>query len=252
MTIKKIHTYSSLPSTNKKAYQLAAKGAFAGEVVRAGSQSAGRGRLGKTWQSPVGKGLYFSLIVRPDLAVEDYPKITMTTGLAVAKVLERLCERDIFLKWPNDIYMSGRKCCGILAEASIIAESSADRFVVVGIGLNVLTEKKDFPEIIRENATSLLIETDILFDMDELLTALCDETIAHIAILERQGFAYILEQWKTRDILQGRWLEWVTNSGEVIVGRSEGPDDNGQLLVRDGKGVLHEVLSGDITIADDK
>lgn len=251
MTIK-IHTYISLPSTNKKAYELAKNGALAGEVVLAESQSAGRGRLGKSWQSPAGKGLYFSLIVRPRLAIEDYPKITMTAGLAVAKVLERVCNRDILLKWPNDVYISGMKCCGILAEASLSQESTADSFAIVGVGLNVLTEKKDFPPLIREKATSLFIETEMFFDMNGLLTAICDEIVTHIAMLECHGFADILEQWKARDILQGRWLEWVTNSGDVIVGRSEGPDENGQLLVRDEKGVLHEVLSGDITLADEK
>ncbi len=247
----KIHRYNSISSTNKKAYELATQGALTGEVVLAKSQSAGRGRLGKKWQSPAGKGLYFSLIVRPDIAIEDYPKITMTTGLAIAKVLERISKKDILLKWPNDIYISGRKCCGILAEASMLSEFSHKRFAIIGIGLNVLTEKRDLPDDIKNKATSLFIETGVRFDMGELLLAICDEVIEHIDTLERDGFKEILKEWQTRDILQDRWLKWLTNSGEVIAGKSEGPDENGQLLVRDGKGVLHEVLSGDITLAED-
>lgn len=250
--MRKIHTYYQLPSTNKKAYEFALQGARAGEVVRAETQSAGRGRLGKIWQSPVGKGLYFSIIVRPDLALEDYPQITMTAGLAVAKVLERMSVNHVGLKWPNDIYLSGRKCCGILAEACPVREFSASGFAVIGIGLNVLTEKGDFPQTIREKATSLFIETGRRLDLDELLNGVCDEIEVHISILERDGFLGILKQWKARDILQDRWLEWVTNAGKVVVGKSEGSDDNGQLLVRDSKGVIHEVISGDISIIEGK
>ncbi len=244
-----VHKYSSLPSTNQKAFELALNGAAHGEVVLADSQSAGRGRLGKAWQSPAGKGLYFSLIIRPDLPLEDFPKITMTTGLAIAKTLERICHRDVYLKWPNDIFISGRKCCGILAEASLPPAESEARFAVVGVGMNIFTQEEDFPDALKKSATSLLIETGERFEMDELLSSLCNTIIDHVAVLEAEDFVEILRQWKTRDFLLGKWLEWVTNSGEIIEGRAEGPDDNGQLIVRDQKGVLHEVISGDITIA---
>lgn len=247
---RKIHIYASLPSTNKKAYELAVKGAKAGEVILARSQSAGRGRLGKSWQSPAGKGLYFSLIVRPDLDIEEYPKITMTTGLAIANALQPLSGKEILLKWPNDIYLSGRKCCGILAESSLLSGSPAERFAIIGIGINVLTVRTDFPVAIRGKATSLLIETGIRFDMDKLLSIICDGVLDQISRLECSGFKEILNEWRRKDILKDRWLKWVTNSGDVIAGRSEGPDDNGQLLVRDAKGVLHQVISGDISIAE--
>ncbi len=249
---RQIPHYTSLDSTNRKAFELAADGAGHGEVVVAETQSAGRGRLGKSWQSPAGKGLYFSLIVRPDLSRDDYPKITMTAGLAIAEYLEKKCQKDVFLKWPNDIYMSGKKCCGILAEASLQAQSAACRFAIIGVGLNVLTEFADFPKEIEDNATSLFIETGRKLDMDKLLESICSEVLITIEKLSRDGFADILYQWKARDILRDKWLTWVTNSGEVVAGRSEGPDENGQLLVRDSNGRLHEVISGDISLARGK
>lgn len=246
---RKIHHHISLTSTNKIAFKLALQGASDGEVVRAEGQKCGRGRLGKAWHSPAGKGLYFSLIVRPRLVNEDYPKITMTTGLAIAQVLENLCGLDVQLKWPNDIFLSGKKCCGILTEASVTSSGEGDRFAVIGIGLNVLMEEQDFDQALTDSATSLLLETGIRYSMDNLLMTICDEIEYHLTKLENEGFSPILQGWKKRDCLQGRLLRWVTNNGKVVEGVSQGPNKDGCLLVRDREGILHQVISGDISIA---
>ncbi len=246
-----ILSFDSLPSTNATAYDLAQQGAPHGRVVWAKYQSEGKGRLGKKWISPPGKGLYFSIILRPDLSLDEYPKLTLTAGLAVAEVLENTCKVEVGLKWPNDVYISGKKCCGILAEANL-SEVDTEPFAVIGIGINVLSERQDFPEDLQETATSLFIETNTLYSMEELLEKLCRQVLDLVKEHEKLGFACILKRWKKRDFLYGRTLEWVSGSGEIIRGKSLGPDDTGQMLVRDNAGKIHEVLSGDISLANKK
>jgi BirA family transcriptional regulator, biotin operon repressor / biotin---[acetyl-CoA-carboxylase] ligase len=244
-----IHLFDTLPSTNKTAYQLAINGAPHGDVVRSVVQTEGRGRLGKKWQSPSGKGLYFSVIVRPDLDRNDYPKLTMTAGVAIASAINRHCGKEVALKWPNDIFLSGKKCGGILCEASFVDDCRENWFAIIGVGLNVLTEPSDFPKDLHNVATSLLLETGVHFCMDDLLTLLCPAVFEHINILEQEGFSSILDRWKEYDFLAGKWLKWLTNSGDIVLGCSEGPDECGRLLVRDENGLLHQVLSGDISLA---
>ncbi len=245
----KIHSYTVIPSTNKVAFELAAAGASHGEIVRADSQTAGRGRLGKEWTSPPGKGLYCSIIVRPDLTQGDYPKLTITTGLAIAAVFDNICERSTLLKWPNDIMLSDKKCGGILCEASLEGKTSKERFAIIGIGLNVLTKQEDFPDDLRNSATSLVIETGRLIDLDSLLNDVLEQVLRKIEELENKGFSKILEQWKKRDFLKGKWLKWLTFKNEVIFAKAEGLDEEGRLLVRDQEGKLHHVLSGDVSLA---
>lgn len=247
--VHKIHSYTVIPSTNKIAFELAAAGASHGEIVRAESQSAGRGRLGKVWSSPPGKGLYFSIIVRPGLDRIDYPKLTITTGLAIAFVLDTMFEAFTLLKWPNDIILSGKKCGGILCEASLEGKTFEERFAIIGIGLNVLTQPDDFPADLRTSATSIALETGLAVNLDLLLNAIVKQVLSMIRELENDGFANILEQWKKRDFLKGKWLEWLTLKEEVIFAKAEGPDEEGRLLVRDKEGKLHQVLSGDVSLA---
>lgn len=247
--VGKIHIYSEIPSTNQIAFKLAAAGALHGEIVCARSQTAGRGRLGKAWTSPSGKGLYFSIIVRPQLKREDYPKLTMTAGLAVASALEDIADLPVLLKWPNDIILSVRKCGGILCEASLGGERYEERFAVIGIGLNVLTQPSDFPLELQSSATSLLIETGKSFDLEILQHGLAEQVLNYTEMLVSTGFNDVLIEWKKRDFLKGKWLKWLTHDDRVIVAKSEGPDDTGRLLVRDRHDKLHQVLSGDVTLA---
>jgi len=243
----KVLFFNSLPSTNKKAFELAESGAEHGLIVQAGSQTAGRGRLGKSWQSKEKEGLYFSIIVRPGLDIAEYPKITMTTGVAVAEMIETISSTTAALKWPNDIYISGKKCCGILAEASLCDKNN--QFCIIGIGINVLHSTDSFSRDIRRRATSIYLETGKRFQLNELLWRIWENVMTKIISLEKEGFRYILKEWEKRDYLHGKNLEWVTNGGKIISGISEGPDENGELLVRDSRGTVHKVISGDISLA---
>ncbi len=250
--MKDILYLDSTTSTNKIAFEMAKQGSPNGFGVIAGTQTSGRGRLGKSWQSVPGKGLYCSIILRPRLSVTDYPKITMTTGLGVAKALESISGLQLSLKWPNDIYFNKRKCCGILSEASPVNQDEADRFAVVGIGININTDEFEFPKELHASATSLFLETGITYDLEQVFSKVRTEVLSHVEELERKGFQGILHRWKEKDMLFGKWLEWVSNSGEIVYGKSLGPDDSGQLVVCDEEGNYHEVISGDINLVKQK
>ena len=234
-------------STNAVAIDLAKDSSPAYTVVAAESQSEGRGRLGRNWQSPAGTGLYFSIIMRPDLAPEDLPKITLMAGLAVCLAVEKVTNLALLLKWPNDLLLGGRKLGGILAET---VQSHGQRTaVVLGIGLNVNSPMTAFPAELQDKVTSLLIHTGREYRRSELLTSIVTEVKELVSRFERDGFTDILNEWRQRDATLGRELAWVTQSGEVVRGISLGPDDNGQLLIRDRQDNIHEVLSGDINLA---
>ncbi len=240
----------AVDSTNRIARELALSGKPQGYAVLADCQTAGRGRLGKVWQSPPDTGLYGTIILRPELRIEDYSKITIMTGLAVCRVLEKICRLEPQLKWPNDIYIADRKCGGILVETSSLqGDPGEQNFALVGIGLNVNTEKKDFDDPLQKTATSILIESGREQSILTLFTAIRNQLLHLVSQLETEGFSNILDQWRQRDFLHGKWMNWVTPAGKIIYGKSQGVDNNGILMVRDHTGKNHEVLSGDVTLA---
>jgi BirA family biotin operon repressor/biotin-[acetyl-CoA-carboxylase] ligase len=241
--------FETVDSTNRVARKLAGEDKPHGFAVVAGSQTAGRGRLGKAWQSPSGKGLYCTILVRPDLEVEDYSKITLTTGLAVSLALEEICQLQTQLKWPNDIYISGRKCGGILVETSSLQGTCEQNFALVGIGVNINGERGAFLPQLQETATSVFIETGREFDILRIFAGIRVRLLQLLSQVAGGGFAPILNQWRERDMLQDRWMKWVTPAGEVVYGESLGVDNSGILMVQDPAGMKHEVLSGDVTLA---
>ena len=238
----------TVDSTNRVARELAAAGKPHGFAVLAACQTAGRGRLGRSWQSPAGQGLYATILLRPGLHVEQYAKITLTAGLAVSLVLEEMCQLSLELKWPNDIYISGRKCGGILVETSSLQGETDESFALVGIGLNVNGDREAFPPELQKSATSILLESGHEYDILTVFSGIRLRLLQLITQLAEEGFVDILEQWRQRDMLQGKWLQWLTPAGSVVYGQSLGVDSNGMLAVRDPSGKMHEVLSGDVTL----
>jgi len=239
----------TVDSTNQVARELAAEGKQNGYAVLAAHQRAGRGRLGKSWQSPAGKGLYCTILLRPALELEDYSKITLTAGLAVSLVLEEMCHLQVQLKWPNDIYISGRKCGGILVETSSLQGGAEEHYALVGIGVNVNGDRGSFPPDLQKSATSIFLESGREYEILSLFEDVRTRLLQLISQLAGEGFADILDQWRRRDMLQGKWMQWLTPAGEVVCGESLGVDSSGMLSVRDHSGMIHEVLSGDVTLA---
>lgn len=251
--IPETHFLQKTDSTNSVAYSMAEKGAAHGSAVIAGEQIKGRGRLGKNWQSPPGKGLYCSFILRPNLAACDYPLITMSAGLGVVLALEEVCNIDFGLKWPNDIYRGGKKCGGILVESSPLTNHHTDHFAVVGVGINVDTQKNQFPPEIIEKATSLYLECGEIIERQSLFEAIKGQLMLQVQRLEQDGFMPILRQWRQKDIFSRQQkLQWVTRTGKVVEGVSLGPNENGRLHIKDKSGLIHEVMSGDINLVDSK
>ena len=141
-----IHIYDTLQSSNLTAKQLALGGAPHGTLVLTAHQKAGRGRLGRRFESPAGKGVYLSLILRPALSAADAQSATISAAVAVARAVKALCGLELGIKWVNDLYYQGRKVCGILTEAGTDMECGQLEWLVVGIGLNLTTSPADWPE----------------------------------------------------------------------------------------------------------
>ena len=239
-------------STNSYALDLAKRGATPGTVVIADSQTDGRGRLKRSWLSPPGMGLYFSLILQPDLAAQDLPKITLAAGLAICKAVAVECAVFPQIKWPNDILMAGRKLGGILTETGTSQSPDFDQktLVVVGVGLNLYEPEDGFPAALKERATSLVRYTDKKIVPEKLLEQCISELENVVKRLEKGDFPTILGEWKQRDAIKEKELSWVSPQGKKVTGRSLGPDADGILHIRDKKtGLIHEVISGDVELA---
>ncbi|HWS15327.1 MAG TPA: biotin--[acetyl-CoA-carboxylase] ligase, partial [Candidatus Methylomirabilis sp.] len=138
-------------STNRVAMEMAEHGAKHGTVVVADAQTAGRGRMGRRWESPPGKNLYVSMLLRPPVPTVEAPQLSLVTGVALADAVEAMGV-SASLKWPNDLYLGERKAAGILAEMA--SDPDGVRHVVIGVGLNVNMEEADFPPVLRGRATS--------------------------------------------------------------------------------------------------
>lgn len=248
MTMYEIIRVEEIDSTNTLAKEYAQRGALAGTAVIAENQTAGRGRLGKTWQSIAGKGLYCSIVLRPQIERNNFAKITLVAGLAVAEALENISQLPVLLKWPNDVYINGKKCAGILCEASM-GSGALDDFVVVGIGVNITLNSMDFRNSLNGLGTSLLIETGKSFSKAEVFEKIHISLLKHIGEVEKIGISEILKRWRIRDLLAGKIARWVSVAGNVIEGEALGIDDEGVLYVRDQRGILHEILSGDVQLA---
>ena len=146
--------YDSLISTNKTAKELAENGAKEGTVIVAKKQTGGRGRLGRSFYSPEGTGLYFSIILRPDFSPKENLLITPAAAVAVSTVIEALTDTKAQIKWVNDIFINGKKVCGILSEAKLNAKGTTE-YVILGIGVNLTTPKGGFPKDIELVAGAL-------------------------------------------------------------------------------------------------
>ncbi|MDP3479948.1 MAG: biotin--[acetyl-CoA-carboxylase] ligase [Desulfoprunum sp.] len=242
------HIFTSTDSTNKIAFNLAQDGAEHGTAVIAEMQLKGRGRLDRSWHSPAKTGLYCSVIIRPKIRSEDYPKITLVAGLSVSQALDSSCGIQSSVKWPNDIYINGRKLGGILTESSPLSGGISCPFAVVGIGVNINNSKEDFAPEIAKKATSVFIETGGENDIEEVFQAIRAELLKDIEFFEQKGFSEILVRWRKKDMLQGKLVRWMSQNGEVICGKSEGPDLDGRLVVKDEAGVHHQIITGDVLL----
>ena len=237
--------YDEIESTNAEAKSLAADGAPEGTVVIAECQTAGRGRLGRRWVSPAGKGLLFSVILRPALPMSDAHLLTLVAATAAAEAIEGHTGVAVRIKWPNDLYVDDRKLGGILTEVS--GEQDEIDWVIVGIGVNVNTEYGELPVPLRRTAASLKMAGGQLFDRSELLARiLLSLEAAYVATL-RSGFGSALEAFRDRDYLGRKTVSVQTREGPVV-GEALGIDDRGALLLQLPHRHVRRFYAGDVTL----
>jgi BirA family biotin operon repressor/biotin-[acetyl-CoA-carboxylase] ligase len=233
-------------STNDLAAARARQGGPEGLLVVADAQSAGRGRLGRSWQSPAGDNLYLSLLLRPAVAAAQLPPVTLVAGAAVAGVLAGL-GLAVQLKWPNDVLVrsaargSPRKLVGILTEMA--TEGDRVRSLVLGIGVNV--NQGRFPPELAERATSLALVTGVRHDRGALLAALMNALEPAWDRALRDGPAQSLRAWRSFAALPSPCAIERPGAG-LLEGTALDIDQQGALLVRDRAGQLHRVLSGEL------
>jgi BirA family biotin operon repressor/biotin-[acetyl-CoA-carboxylase] ligase len=238
-----IHHREELPSTNDLARELAEEGAGHGEVVVAERQTAGRGRRGRTWVSPARRNLALSVVLRPDLPVARASEVTLVAAVAICDAL-RQAGVDAGIKWPNDVLVRGRKIAGILTE--LAAETDRVQWVVLGIGVNVNTRAEDFPEELRGEVTSLLLERGQSAPRALFAAACLTSLEAWLDRHAEEGFEPVRAAWRERSVTLGREVQVRTDGGE-ITGTAEDIDQGGALLVRTAAG-LERLHSGDVTL----
>jgi BirA family biotin operon repressor/biotin-[acetyl-CoA-carboxylase] ligase len=235
--------FESLPSTNDLAREMAQAGKGEGLAVFAREQTAGRGRQGRSWSSPPGEGLYVSLVLRPDIKPADSSVITLAAAVAVAQTLDQDFQMPPDIKWPNDVLARGRKICGILVETAI--ETNKLLYAVMGIGVNL--GQREFPEELKETATSLLIESGQSVAPDEFLKPLLDR----LEYWYRQAMAQpseVIARWEAMSSYARNCVVRVESSDSIIEGTTRGLSAKGALVIELDSGERREIVSGEVKL----
>ncbi|WP_418402493.1 biotin--[acetyl-CoA-carboxylase] ligase [Anaerotignum lactatifermentans] len=239
-----IYFYEETDTTNNRARELALEGASEGTLVVAEKQTAGRGRRGKVWESPLGTGIWMSLVLRPQIAPTEASVLTLLCGLATAEAIEAETGLSAGIKWPNDILINGKKAVGILTEMD--CEMSEVHFVIPGIGINVNTAS--FPPEIAEIATSLYLECGKTVSRRRLVHKVLERLEEHYETFLRTGsFAAMLEDYRKHCITLGKEVHVLGR--EPFFAEALDITPEGELLVRRADNGKEEVVfSGEVSI----
>ena len=235
MKQRQIHWHATIDSTMTAAAKLAEQGAPHGAAVGADEQTAGQGRHGRAWHSERDAGLYVSVILRVNIGAADLPAVTLALGLAAAEAITELSGVPCDLRWPNDVLIRGRKCCGILTQLHGDA-------VIAGIGINV--NHSSFPMEIASAATSLRIESGRSLDRRVLLNRLLDGMDEHLETLELRGRDAIIRLFTNASSYVRGMRVRLEDTGET--GVTAGLDESGFLLLRKDDGSVKQILTGGV------
>ncbi len=241
---KKIVILEETDSTNNYAKEIASSGALHGTVVIADSQSSGKGRLGRNFVSPKGKGLYMSVVVRPDFDIQTASMITSATACAVAVAVEKLCRSEVNIKWVNDLYMNGRKICGILTEASLGMEMKSIDYAVIGIGINIRSAEGSFSRELRVSATSVEDETRLRINRNRLCAEVLNSLEKYLSGIESRNY---IREYRNREILTGNTIT-ANVDGSTVIAFAEGIDDNANLVIKLPDGTIRHLSSGEANL----
>ncbi len=247
-----LHVLPETPSTNTAAIALAQKGAAHGTVVVAERQTAGRGRLGRSWYSPAGENLYCSVIVRqtpaPYKLTEWLSWVPLLSAVSVARAVQIVTGLSPSLKWPNDIIIGQRKLGGVLCESN--GSRTQGTVVVIGIGINVNSARAAFPDDFRDLATSLAAEAGHPFDRAALLAALLLELEIRLEGLIAEQSADLKCEYTKLCSTLGRHVRISLASGENVEGQADSINPDGSLrIIRNGAnaGAILDLRAGDVT-----
>lgn len=231
----------------REATELAQGGCPEGALVTANEQSLGRGRLGRDWHSPGRSGLYFSLVLRPPVAAAQAMSITLACGLGAARGIGRACGQQADIRWPNDVLLNGKKCCGILVD--LVANGDQARYVIAGVGVNV--NQQSFPEQLDGIATSMSRETGVEWARDVVLESILTELERYYDMFLQRGSGAVAEAFtRASSYAKGRRVV-VESPAQSIRGVTVGLDERGILLVRQDDGVIVPVLAGGVRPLED-
>lgn len=229
-------------STNRRLRKVAEDGAPEGSVLFALHQTAGKGRMGRTFFSPAGSGLYFSILLRPQ-AMADGMKITAAAGIAVAEAVQEVLGIDLSIKWVNDLYLGNKKVCGILAESAMDGKGGFD-YCILGIGLNVF-EPQHWEDALDQIAGALLPEMQENV-MEPLAAAILDRFFDWYRNLSDPR---LMDAYRSRSFLQGKKVTAVRGESRTV-GVVQGISDEGELLLQTDDGELLFICSGEVRLED--
>jgi BirA family biotin operon repressor/biotin-[acetyl-CoA-carboxylase] ligase len=240
-----IQVFEQTTSTNDVIERLARDGVREGVVVFAESQTKGRGRLGRKWVSPARKGLWFSILLRPNLRPQETTQLTVASATALRRAIVSQTNLPVEIKWPNDILIGGKKVAGILTEMS--AELDRVRHVIPGIGIDVNQDTNEFPLELRKIATSLKIESGESLSRATLAVEILRELDEDYARVCAGKFSGIADEWVEHCSTIGKDVT-VLIGDRKIRGCAESLDDDGALILRTEHGRLQRITGGDVTI----
>ncbi len=240
-----VEVHKTLTSTNTVLKERAAQGAYEGSVIIAEEQTAGRGRLGRSFYSPSETGVYFSILLRPDVRTADATLLTTAAAVAVAQAVETVTGTTAQIKWVNDIFCNGKKVCGILTEGSFSMENGAMDYAVVGIGLNVTPPIGGFPENINSIAAAVCKTDQSAPDVRARIVAEILKRFWHY--YKKLSAKEYLADYKERSMIIGKDID-VISGDKIRIAHAIEIDDDCRLVVQFEDGSVEILSSGEISI----
>jgi BirA family biotin operon repressor/biotin-[acetyl-CoA-carboxylase] ligase len=242
---RNVFYFHTLDSTNVKAKELALKDAPEGTIIISEEQTSGKGRLGRIWVSPKYKGIWISIILKPDIDPLRVPRITQIGAAAVIKTCEAF-NIKAHVKWPNDIVLNNKKICGILTEMS--GELNKVNYVVMGIGINANIDKEDFSDELKSKATSISIETGKNIKRKEFVSILLNKfEELYEEFVKEDSIKTSVSICKENSILMGKEIKIINRDKETLA-KAVDLDESGQLIVQLENGSIHKIFSGEVSI----
>ncbi|RJE90075.1 biotin--[acetyl-CoA-carboxylase] ligase [Paenibacillus sp. 1011MAR3C5] len=238
-----VHYYEQVKSTQDSARELAESGAPEGTLVLAEEQTGGRGRMGRGWVSPQGKGIWMSMVMQPHVPIHCAPQLTLLTAVALCRSLRRMTGLPIGIKWPNDLLIRGKKISGILLESA--AEDERLKYIVAGVGISVNLSEGDYPEELLAKATSLRIEAGQPFNRSEIVTQFLQEWETLYDLFLQEGFSAIAALWESLSVSIGQKVRLITPQGE-LEGTPVGLEESGAIRIERADGSLVAIFSAEM------